>query len=199
MEYAIPTEWSEPTDWVVVGGAQAADLFAGRIDPPKTTKINDQYLETGEPVANIAAAAWNPDFGVRVPANREARRADVLNFSALAHILHPIDWTVRKLPDADIETDTMVVDMLGGNEVRELSNSRSPIKYFIPGEVLLMGPNGELTVRNNSDDKENFNLALFLDDEVAEIGKKKSNDDEDKSRDRDRGRGGGDDGGRPDF
>jgi hypothetical protein len=193
LEYTVPTEWSEPTDWVVVGGENQAEMFAGRIDPPKTTKINDQYLEKGEPVANIAAVTWNADFGIPVPANREARRSDVLNFTALAHILHPIDWTVRKIPDANIETNAMVVDMMGGREIRELNNSRSPIKYYLPGEVLLMGANGELIVRNNSEDKQDYFHALLLEDEIAEMGgKKKVADEEDKSRDRDRGRGGGD-------
>lgn len=200
LEYAVHTDWSEPTDWVVVGGDKQSELFAGRIDPPKTTKINDQYLEEGEPVVNLAAAAWNQEYGVRVPANREARRSDVLNFSALAHILHPIDWTVRKLPDAEIKTNTMVVDMMGGREVRELNSSRSPIKYYLPGEVLVMEPNGELVVRNNSDDKENYFHALFLDDEVAEVGKKRAADDEeDRSRGRDRGDRGKGGGGGPGF
>lgn len=199
LKYCIRSDYSKPSNVVTIGGEKRADFFAGKVVPRKTTRIDSNYVEIGEPIANVVAADWDPELGTRLPANREASRSDVLTFNADVHLLHPIDWSVRKVEDAEIKTDAVVVDIMGGTEVRDLSSSRSPIKYNVPGEVLVMTADGDLTVRNDIADKMDYFLTLLQEDEIAEIGgKKKKKDTIDERGGRGRGgRGGGGD--RPDF
>ena len=196
LRNTIRSTWSKATGFVTVGAPKEArsEFYAGRIDPPKTTRIqDDKYIEEGEPVANIATTIWNHEFGTRLPANYEAHRSDVLNFSKDSFVLHPVDWSIRKAENVKFDTNAVVLDIIGGQEVRGLGDSRSGIEYQIPGEVLLMKPDGSLMVRNDFEDKQEFFHSLYLEDEIAERGgkKKKKVDDENG-----RGRRGDDEGGR---
>ncbi len=196
LAYSIASDWSEPTDWVTVGKPANAEFYAGKIVPPKATRINDLYIDDGEAAVNIAAVKWDPLYGTRIPAHREARRADVLTFNTDAHVLHPVDWSVRKIENAEIDTDATVVDILGGEEVRGLSSAGSEIEYNMPGEVLVMASDGSLHVQNEIDDKKGFLHLLFQPDETAEIGgkKKAKKEDDEPSGRGGRGRGGDDPG-----
>ena len=91
------------TDWHPAGTIQPtskqANFFAGVIKPGRVVRVSGRPLPLGEPVAELVAVKFDQEFGTTVPAKREVRRSDWLNFNvADAHVLHPVDWTVRKVP-----------------------------------------------------------------------------------------------------
>ena len=61
--------------------------------------------------------------------------------------------------------------------------------FHLPGEVLVMDANGNFHIRNDSQDKLAYHRALFLEDESAEVGKKRV--DKDKENGFSEGGGGG--------
>ena len=132
------------TDWHPAGTIQPtskqANFFAGAIKPGRVVRVSGRPLPLGEPVAELVAVKFDQEFGTTVPGKREVRRSDWLNFNvADAHVLHPVDWTVRKVPQALVNTDHLVVDIMGGEKLGKTPNKQL-FELNMPGEVLLIDP-----------------------------------------------------------
>jgi len=69
-----------------------------------------------------------------------------------------------------------VIDILGGEALRI---SQSKMDFNLPGEILIMDAAGNFRVQNDVKDRLDYRHALFLDDELSEVGKKKKKKDED--------------------
>lgn len=202
--------WSEESNAVVVGeNSVNAYVYAGQIDSPRIYKIDDdRAVAAEERAAMVAIKSWHSEndgaknkLGVPVPGMQTTTHvSEVLDFVTNAHILHPVDWTIRLAEDTTIRSSNMVVDLMGGDEIRKLG-SRSggailySMKYATPSEMLVMDfDKMEFTVRNDIDDKGDFLQTLMLPDETSAIGgrkaKKTDDDDDDDKGDRRGGRGG---------
>ncbi len=186
LKYARPTEWTAapaPVAVKPIGG----DVAVGRVSPGTLVRVGDaDYVQVGDPSAEMAVGAWNSDYGTRLVAPRTFHRAEMLDVKPekRIHVLHPIDWTVRELENPPVvETDGLVVDILGGEKI---PISRALMEYNLPGEVLVMDAAGNFRIKNDAEDKLEYHIMLFKDDELAEVGKRRKTED-------DNDRGGGDD------
>ncbi len=195
LEYARVTNpgWQgAPESNEVFVVSKKADFYAGGVRPGRQLRINNQLVPDGEPVAEIVASELSREYHATIPGHRLVRRSDVLNFQSDTNILDPADWTkVLKARSHQFKTDAVVVDMMGGSEIREISGvasaSRASMKYEIPGEILLMDfEHGTFRVQNDTEDRGGFKRSLFLEDEIAEVGKRKK-----KKKASDSGDGGG--------
>jgi hypothetical protein len=184
-EYQIATPWSNETEPVLVGG-EGFKLFAGKADEPPTLRIDNTKVPRGESSVSMVAATLSRDLNTIVPAYREVRRGDLVNFIAKkAHVLNPVDQTVRIYEDAEIDTNAVVVDLQGGEK---LDIKGAKMEFFAPTEVLVMDAQGNFQLRNEMADYRGYRHAMFKDDESSEFGKKKEKP---EKEDREGGRGGG--------
>jgi hypothetical protein len=95
---------------------------------------------------------------------------------------------ILKKENAELRSDTLVVDIMGGNEInlREIGTTdvqpnalegfepEDPLGDVIPGGILIMDANGNLKVENVTNDYGRYRASLFLPDELEEFGKSKS-------------------------
>ncbi len=192
LQYARYTDWAY-TPAAVNSGRDTGQFYAGRVKPGRQIRINNSFsVPSGDTSADMVTSTWSKKYHTQIPAHREVRPGDVLNFKPkeAVHLLHPIDWTVRKLEDPpELITDAVVIDILGGED---LKISQSKMDFNMPGEVLIMDAEGNFRVQNDVKDRLDYRHALFLDDELAEVGKKKKKkEDDDMFGGGDPGEGGG--------
>jgi uncharacterized membrane protein YgcG len=184
LRFARPTEWSEPVSITIK--PETSEVVAGQIEIPRPIKINNEPLPDGEPVMEVVASVWSKQYNTALPARKEVFRGDALDFSANIHVLNPITWSVHVLENAPVLTESVVVDMLGGEEL-ELPRQEL-MRHHLPSEVLIMKADGSFEVANDMDQKTRFKQLLLLGDESTEIGKPRRKP---KDQDSGRGRGGG--------
>ncbi|MDG2185557.1 MAG: hypothetical protein P8K79_07755 [Mariniblastus sp.] len=179
LQYARPTEWAS-TPGAVNSPKDLGEFYAGRVVAGRQIRVNNSfYVPTGDPSAEVVTVVWDDKYHTQIPAHRVVKTGDVLNFKPekAVHLLHPIDWSVRKLEDPDeLKTDAVVIDILGGEALRI---SQSKMDFNLPGEILIMDAAGNFRVQNDVKDRLDYRHALFLDDELSEVGKKKKKKDED--------------------
>jgi hypothetical protein len=183
-KYLIPTPWSNETDPVLVGGEDYR-VYAGKVSEPPSIRVGGVKVPRFEPTAAVVAAEFSRDLNTLVPALRpEARRGEVLNFSvSKAHVLNPKDGSVRVYPDAEVNTNAVVVDLQGGEK---LDIRGAKVDFFAPSELLVMDAQGNFHLQNELADYRGYRHALFRDDESSEFGKK-------KEKEKPEEKGGGDD------
>jgi hypothetical protein len=187
LRYARPTDWAY-TDRAVKPASDLGEFHAGRVEAGRQIRVNNSfYVPTGDSSAEIVASKWSKKYQTKYPAHRVVKSGDVLDFKPekAVHLLHPIEWTVHKLEDPpEMKTGAVVIDILGGEDLRI---TQSKMDFNLPGEVLIMDADGNFRVQNDINDRLEFRHALFLDDELAEVGKKKKSKEDDNE-----GFGGGD-------
>ena len=180
LQYARPTEWAY-TPGAVNSPKDLGQFYAGRVVAGRQIRVNNSfYIPTGDPSAEVVTVIWDDKYHTQIPAHRVVKTGDVLNFKPekAVHLLHPIDWSVRKLENPDeLKTDAVVIDILGGEALRI---TQSKMDFNLPGEILIMDAAGNFRVQNDVQDRLDYRHALFLDDELAEVGKKKKKKDEDQ-------------------
>jgi hypothetical protein len=185
-EHQIATPWSVETEPVWVGGENFR-LFAGKADEPPTLRIDNVKVPRAESFVPMVAATMSRDLNTMVPALREVRRGDLVNFTAKkSHVLNPVDQTVRVYENAEIDTNAVVVDFLGGEK---LDIKGAKLEFFAPTEALVMDAQGNFQLRSDMADYRELRHAMFWDDESREVGRKRERPErEDRNN---RGGGGG--------
>ncbi len=163
LKYCRPTEWSEVT--VTVEARTNSAVYSGRIEPAKVVRLNRGSVVDGEPTAQVAVTSGDKTFGVDIPFARIVRRGEYLNFTDSAHVAHPISMAVYLMEDYEAKTNSLVVDIMGGDEIKELTAGRDAKQYHVPGEILVLGPNGGMTVTNELDDRGAYMHALLQPDD----------------------------------
>lgn len=184
-KYQIATPWSNETEPVLVGGDEYR-VYAGKVSEPPSVRVDGVKVPRMEPTVAVVAAEWSRDLNTLVPALRpETRRGELLNFTApKAHVLNPRDSSVRVFPEAEIDTNAVVVDVQGGEK---LDIRGAKLDVFAPSELLVMDAQGNFQLRNELVDYRGFRHALFREDESREFGKKKE-----KEKPEDKNNNGGD-------
>jgi hypothetical protein len=159
--YYRATEWSDPSDPIKVPRRPqtllASSVKAGR----EITLPGGVKFQFSEPTGNLLAAVWDRTFAVTVPAETEVSRGSVLNFKKDAEVLHPVMHEFKLLPEYDITTNAVVVDIRGGETLP--TKGKDPMSA--PGEFLLLDPDGTLIVRNELDDLDDYRDTLFIEDQ----------------------------------
>ena len=133
--------WSEPSGDVTI--PRGFSLLAGGIR--KATGLTDQKAE-------VVVRMWNPKAAVDAARIADLIRGQVANFSAEKV---PIDDPTRGTTEQEIafQTDTLVVDMTGGDTLPSAPRVRAP------GQLLVLEPNGQLTVKTELADAGNYEPA----------------------------------------
>ncbi len=190
LNYCRPSEWTEFE--VNVPGDAGDEFYAGPVSPGKLVKTDNGSVQVGDSSVNLIASVWDSHFDTRVPAYREAFRGDALNVKVdkdhPINLLHPVDWSVRRLDEYEVETDAILVDVVGGESLP----IRSDIPVNMPGEILIMDAEGNFRVQDNLRDAMGYRHSLFKEDDSNEFGKRKTPK---KKESRDGGGGGRDGGG----
>lgn len=170
LRFTRPTKWSEPIA-VSVGGT-SPEFFADAVDAPRTVKVGETEVPIEEPKIDIVTEVENPELsGFEMAGKKEFSIGDLMNFSEPVTIMHPVAQSVHFLEEANFETGATLVDVMGGER---LGLPRSePIQYSLPGESLVMGPDGEFKITNDVEQRTLARHALRLPDEKAEYGKRK--------------------------
>ncbi len=171
--YCRSSEWSEETNWVPLP-YNASEILAGRVEFPNPVESREGVVfSESEPMIDIAARKWDRQLQVPVSVAQKVARGSVINFRANGVTFNPITRKLYELDrdlDAagdtptgvDFHTDSMVVDLLGG---QKLPISTPEKAYYFPAEVLVMDPSGTLRVHNTSDEKQAYRHSLFEPDE----------------------------------
>jgi hypothetical protein len=129
----IQSAWSEPTNAISV--PRDSRLLAGPVQPARDA--------ASEPSGKVTVVTWVKDQGTEVFDEHPVRLGEVINFTS--KMTSPL--TPSESSDVDHVTDTVVLDLHGGDRLFDDS------RLCRPGAILLMDPDGTLTVRQELDDQ----------------------------------------------
>ena len=163
---ARPTEWSEPTPVLEIRPIPAR-LYAGTA-VQRGTKLT----------MDMVVAKADPGIHADLPATRSVSVGDLLNFVGNSRFAHPLLWTLHTLPDVEFESDTVVVGIQGGErklvyqaKLEERGGkerylpTRDKNEYRTIGESLVMDRDGNLKLKTEYDDLDQFRLNTFSRDD----------------------------------
>ena len=171
LRFARPTQWSEPVKVTVK--SSEAEFFAKKIAEPRTARVGSTEIPVDEPKAEIVTSVEDQKFqGAKIAAMRLFSIGDLLNFVEPVTILHPVAQSVHFIEEADLSSNGVLIDVMGGSRLDIARND--PIQYDLPGETLIMDGNGNFIISNDIEDLQEARHALRLPDEKAEYGGKKA-------------------------
>ncbi len=190
LRFARPTIWSQPVEVAVK--SEMSSAIAGKVVPATKKKFGTFELAEGEPMAEVVATVLNKKYNAVLPAKKATFRAEALDFSANIHVVNSVTSGVHVYKQAPILTDSVVVDMLGGDELPLPPSEK--MRFNLPGELLIMKADGTFQIANDLDDRTKFVQALLRDDDSMEVGGEKAERQrkrEKEQEDNRRGAGGG--------
>ncbi len=162
------TDWSEPSE--ALGIARSEQVLAGTVNAPalKSIRVNDKtiYYENpaAEPEANMIVVAYDPTENGDIPGEQKLKRGAVANFKESKDVwmVDPLKGLLKKKDGYTFKSDMLVVDIMGGQKIE---SAKKGDKLQEPGEVLIMTPTGELIVRNEIEDSQEYFFNKFPDPE----------------------------------
>ncbi len=158
------SEYSEPSPPVSL--PPLYDSYAGPVDPGtfKTYQVDAATsieFPIKSPKAKVVVTKWDPNYGVPVPVFMDATRGTVVNKDkAVIELPDPVAMEVKKIPDASVKTDNVVVDISGGRPLA-ISPAENQTE---PGVVLMFDPMGGLEVVDEIDTQRGYRLYSFADE-----------------------------------
>ena len=171
LRFARPTKWSESVT-VTISRTTKSQIAAGDVIPPKRDRVGAVEVPDGEPIVDMAVSIWSRTLKTLVPTKQQVRRGDLLSYVTDAHVLNPLKWTVHKVEQQEINTGVVLVDIMGGDEV-DTGRTKELMTHSIPGETLVMTPDGKFEVHNDFDDQRMYRHSLFIHDDSAQVGELK--------------------------
>ncbi len=190
LRFARPTIWSQPVEVAVK--SEMSSVIAGKVVPVTKKKFGAFELAEGEPTAEVVSTVLNKKYNAVLPAKKTTYRAEALDFSADIHVVNSVTWGVHVYKHAPILTDSVVVDMLGGDELP--LNGSEKMRFSLPGEMLIMKADGTFQIANDLDDRTKYVQALLRDDDSMEVGGEKAERQKKREKEQEdnrRGAGGG--------
>ncbi|HEX4142822.1 MAG TPA: hypothetical protein VHY91_04665 [Pirellulales bacterium] len=142
----LETDWSEPSAVVTV--RRGVSIFAGPILKPAPVPH--------DPEVEICVVSFDPLRGGAPTKKKNVQRGALLNFSEKEmKVLSPDHMAVNKWEKVDVLTNTLIVDVQGG---RKLGSGRKALVE--PVEILVLDPDGRVSVRDELDDANEFHSHL---------------------------------------
>ena len=151
-------------------------FVAGAID-------RSAFLGVSEPAAKLLAVTWNDERALPVPAlpllsdrDTDADKAAVfrgslLNFIAKeAKILRPDSLELKGIKDFEVKTNALVLDLRPGSVLpvgKKANRDRDRTPLRSGGEVLLMDDSGNLVVRDEFEDADQFRRFTYDGEETG--------------------------------
>jgi hypothetical protein len=113
-------------------------------------------VANSQPSVKVLTSVWDPVKVADFPAEEVAYRGSVLNFSKDSKVIHPLNHDVVDFKEYKFQTGAIVGDLAGGDSIpkRNKSNAADPLKA--PGELVVIDEHGQLRVRHETDDIEEF-------------------------------------------
>jgi hypothetical protein len=144
--------WSDPTPPVYFPHPEQV-LVSIAMEPKLNRDANDNEFTLEEPRGMVKTIAWDKTRAVDVPIDREVFRGSILNFNGPQRYAHPFTHVVQTIEEFNAQTNWFVADILGG-ELLPGSTKEKPLRS--PGEFALIDSQGNLIIRNELDDADEF-------------------------------------------
>ncbi len=157
--------WSEfSTPSPIVSLPSLTSVYAGPVTPASTRKMQVDGREIDyvqKPASGkLVAAHWDRTYQVPVPIFTEVLRGSVIAKQGDFDVPDPLTFIVKKLPEANYNTQTVVVDIAGGNPL-EISPAEN---QTAPGVMLLFDAQGGLRVSDEVETQRDYRLYSFAED-----------------------------------
>ena len=137
---------------------------------------NKKYTNFKTQAATALVVVQDDKKAVDVPAKWELFKGSAVNFTLPeVEVIHPALGEKRKIEKYSFQTNAVVADMRGGEEIPVVTGEHStPLKA--PGEILFVDSAGNMIVRDEVDDIEYFHRFIGP-EEHKDTTRKKPNDD----------------------
>lgn len=156
------SEFSEPSPAVSLPPTSTA--FAGPVVPSQIRRIQSDGREVEftqkPPAGKLAVTQWDSVYNVPVPVVMDVIRGSVLAQQGTVDVPDPLEMIVKKLPDADIDTKMVLLD-LGGGHPLAISPAEDQTE---PGLMLLINADGALQVSDEIDSQQSYRFYSFADE-----------------------------------
>ncbi len=157
------TEFSDPSDPISLPSTAMA--FAGPVVPAATRKgkVEGRDVEYVHKPATgrMVVAEWDlNDLQVPLPVLMDVSRGTILAKKADIEIPDPLSHVVKKLPDAEVNTEAVVLDISGGNSLA-ISEDES---QTVPSMMLLFDVEGGLRVVDEVTSQQGYRMYSFADE-----------------------------------
>jgi hypothetical protein len=165
--FFVRTDWSEPSDVCTVQGNER--VVAGSVAPPRylrltTTPGPGPEVLISEAEGNVVAVDWDWQRGVEVPAQRSVRRGAYLNFTQNADVMHPVTSQLKTLEQYSFNLEGLVLDLRGGDPMIVEEDGDEKRTLAAPGEFMMFDRHGNLIVRHEVRDMEEYRRLLFIEE-----------------------------------
>jgi hypothetical protein len=158
------TSWSEISDPTEL--PMPSRVFAGPVSPAELATVRTGTsavtLERKPAQLDLVALQWDYTLNCEVIVPLESRPGSVLAKSAVPSVVNPMDLSIKKTPDRLVDAQSVVVDVIGGEELKLLTDKEEELAA--PGYMLLFNAAGDLVVQNDLDDAEFYRIYSFADE-----------------------------------
>ena len=110
---------------------------------------------------------WDATRAVDVPGIIDGFRGTCLNFKAKADVIHPITLIYKSLADFQFQTDHILADIRGGEELPG-ADKNNPLLSL--GEYAYFDETGQLRIGNELDDLESYRALAMPEIQPASTG-----------------------------
>lgn len=176
------TEFSEPSEPVRV--PTSADVLTGSVDAGRTVMSrNDrrQVLRNSDPTTTVLAMKWDDTADVKAMVTKELpgiSRGGTVEFQGELWVLDPGTLQFKKVgeeKDYSLKTGYTVLDIRGGEDLPgRLTNDKNE-KLKAPGEILVLDNAGNIRIKSELEEIDEFSLFNFT---KPEVKKSRTPDDE---------------------
>jgi len=153
------SEYSAPSS--VVSLPPMSGMYAGPVAPAQVRKmqLDGKEVEVTQkpPTGKMVATQWDPTYQVPVPIVMDIVRGTILAKKGDAEVPDPYGLVVKILPEANINTQTVVVDLQGGQPLAISQDENQTA----PGVILLFSPDGGLQVSDEIASQHDFQFYSF--------------------------------------
>lgn len=161
------TDWSEPTDIVHV--APRRHMLGGTAIAAEQKRIkktdHEILFDWTEPTGKFLPVLWDKRLASDVPGETEVSRGSVLNFKQDVAVPHPLTNVLKTVKEHQFKTDAFVVDIRGGVPLN-VAEDMAEEPVLTPGEFAVVDANGQLIIRNELDDIEDYRRFTYREDKV---------------------------------
>lgn len=163
------TEFSQPSPAISLPPITGA--YVGPVVAAVTRKmqVDGREIEvTNKPATGkVVGTKWDSAYQVPMPILMDVSRGSVLAKKGEVDIPDPLSMNVKKLPDADLNLEAVVVDLGGGQELdiaKDPEADKNATPLLSPSWMLLFDADGGLRVVDELDSQKGYRLYSFADD-----------------------------------
>ncbi len=152
------SEWSAPSEPATLPLSE--EVFAGQVSPGSTATLTmagrSVEYQRDAPTAKLVVSQFLPDQGAKMAMEMTVTEGSVLNQKAeFGDIVDPIALEVRKLPNPEFKSNSIIVDLDGGRELKIAEDLTEP------SLVLLFDSSGQLRLSDDVNDQEFYRIKSF--------------------------------------